>query len=402
MWSLRASRYRRGVKVLVVHNRYRSDVPSGENRVVDAEIEMLAAAGVQVVPYLRSSDEIQGLSATQKLALPFQPIYGRRALDDVRQLIRVHRPDVVHLHNPYPFVSLSVVRLAHSFGVPVVQTVHNHRHSCMRGSYFRDGAPCRQCRGESLPWPAVQHGCYRDSRVQSVPMAVAFLAHRRDQQDVDRYIALTDSVAQSLVESGLVGAERITIRPNSVPDPGPATPPGRGLLFVGRLHAEKGIDVLLKAWHRSGRPLGTLTVVGDGPLRGLVERAAAGPGSGVIGRGTLNAAEVAGEMRECAAVVVPSTSPEALPLVVLEAFAHGRPVLASKVSGLAATVDPSVGILARAGVDGLAHSVRELAAADLAVLGARARRRYKSLYSPDAIISAQLDIYRSVLSDWGG
>jgi hypothetical protein len=44
------------VKVLVAHNRYRSDVPSGENRVVDTEMADLASAGVEVVPYLRSSD----------------------------------------------------------------------------------------------------------------------------------------------------------------------------------------------------------------------------------------------------------------------------------------------------------------------------------------------------------
>lgn len=381
----------------MVHNRYRSDVPSGENRVVDAEIEMLAAAGVEVLPYLRSSDEIDGLSAAQTLALPFQPIYGRRALHDLRQLIRTHRPDVVHLHNPYPFVSLSVVRLAHGFGVPVVQTVHNHRHSCMRGSYFRDGAPCVECRGKSLPWPAVQHGCYRDSRVQSVPMAVAFLAHRRDQNDVDRYIALTDSVAQSLVESGLVVADRVTIRPNSVPDPGSATPPGTGLVYVGRLTREKGVPLLLEAWERAGAPFGSLTLVGEGPERPAVE-AAEKSGRGIRLLGQRTGGEVAAVLAGAAAVVVPSTSPEGLPLVVLEAFAHGRPVLATDGGGLAAAVDGDVGWLTAATADSLSDALHVAAASDLTALGAAARARYERTFAPGVVVARQVEIYRDVIA----
>jgi glycosyltransferase involved in cell wall biosynthesis len=385
------------VKVLVVHNRYRSDVPSGENRVVDAEIEMLTAAGVTVVPYLRSSDEIDSLSAAGRLTLPLQPVHGRRALADIERLITTHRPDILHLHNPYPFVSLSVVRAAHRLGVPVVQTVHNHRHSCMRGSYFRDGHDCRLCQGRATPWPAVQHGCYRDSRVQSVPMAAAFRLHRSDQSAVDLYVALTQPIADSLLASGLVRTDQVVVRPNTVVDPGPATPVGDGLLFVGRLTPEKGVDVLLEAWNRSGRPLGTLTIVGDGPLRRQVERAAAEPGSGVIDRGPLTAADVAGEMQRCAAVVVPSTSPEALPLVVLEAFSHGRPVLAAAAGGLASTVDDAVGVLVRATEDGLTTGLSLLAERNLDDMAAAARDRYEQLYSPTVVVAAQLDIYRSVI-----
>jgi glycosyltransferase involved in cell wall biosynthesis len=383
------------VKVLVAHNRYRSDVPSGENRVVDGEIEALLAHGVEVVPYLRSSDEIGDMSLGQRLAVPVQPIHGRRAIMAIEGLIERHRPELVHLHNPYPLISLSVVRAAHRHGLPIVQTVHNHRHSCMRGSYFRDGHPCQQCRGKALPWPAVQHGCYRDSHVQSVPMAVAFLAHRREQRDVDRYIALTDSVATSLLESGLVEADQVTVRPNFVPDPGPPGPPGSGLLFVGRLTREKGIRLLLRAWERAGAPFGTLTVIGEGPERSLVEAAA---GNGVRLLGQRGSTEVAAAFRAAAALVVPSTSPEGLPLVVLEAFAHARPVLATSGGGLAAAVDSTVGWLAEPTTTALATLLREAAGADLAILGASARSRYEQRFSPDIVVARQLEIYRQVIA----
>ena len=386
------------MKVLVAHNRYRSELPSGENAVVDEEIAELTRAGVEVVPYLRSSDEIPGLAPLAKLSVPLRPVHSPGAVADVRRLIAENQVDVLHLHNPYPLISMSVVRAARQAGVPVVMTLHNHRHSCVRGSYFRDGHPCTLCRGKSLPWPAVQHGCYRDSRAQSVPMAIALRAHRSDQRSVDRYVALTESIATSIRESGLVRADQVVVRPNSVPDPGPAAEPGDGLLFVGRLTAEKGVPLLLEAWERAGRPFGSLAVVGDGPEAPAVAAAAVRSQGAVRATGRLTGTAVAAAFRGCAAVVVPSTAPEALPLVVLEAFAHGRPVVACTGGGLEAVVDDSVGWLAAPTVGDLAATLSAAAAGDLAGRGARARERYLRTYAPSEVTASQIQIYRDVIA----
>lgn len=381
----------------MAHNRYRSDVPSGENRVVDLEIAALRATGVDVVTYLRSSDEIDSFSATEKLALTVMPIHSRRAVAEITELIRLHQPDIVHLHNPYPLLSLAVVRAAQSLGVPVVQTVHNHRHSCMRGSYFRAGHTCQLCRGKDFPWPAVRHGCYRDSRAQSVPMAIAFRVHRDDQRAVDRYIALNRSVAESLLASGLVRPDQVVLRANSVGDPGPPSPPGRGLLFVGRLTVEKGLGLLLDAWERV-RPTYSLTLAGDGPLRASAERLATTSSGRLRVLGQIGPEQVHEELKRCAAVVVPSASPEGFPLAVLEAYAHGRAVLATAVSGLVDAVDQEVGLLAEPTVEGMAAALKALPDADLVRLGAEARRRYEAKYRPEVVIRSQLEIYRDVLA----
>lgn len=386
------------MKVLVAHNRYQSALPSGENEVVGAEIQDLGRAGVEVIPYIRSSDEIAGMGAKDRLLLPFMPLHSRRATAEVSALIERHRPDLVHLHNPYPLISLSIVRAAHSHGLPVVQTVHNHRHSCARGSYFRDGHPCFECRGKSLPWPAVQHGCYRDSRLQSIVLASALAAHRGDQRKIDKYIALSPPIAQSLFESGLVGPEQVVVRPNSVPDPGPATSPGTGLLFVGRLSREKGLPLLLDAWKQSGGPFGTLSIAGDGPERARVAAAAATPDSKVVYLGLRDRPGVDQAMRSCAAVVVPSTAPEALSLVVLEAFAHGRPVLATRSGGLVSIVDDTVGWLCESDVDDLAAALARAAGSDLGALGHAARAAYEHKYSPDVVMAQQMAIYEALLA----
>src|ERR1700712_4065920 len=151
------------MKVVVAHNRYREAIPSGENVIVDTEIAQLGAAGVEVLPFQRSSDSIGELPLSQKVLLPLSPIYGRQAQQDLAALLTSARRDVWHLHNPYPLISPWVVRTAHAHGVPVVQTVHNYRQVCSSGLYFRDGHNCTDCRGKAFGWPAVQHRCYRGS-----------------------------------------------------------------------------------------------------------------------------------------------------------------------------------------------------------------------------------------------
>jgi glycosyltransferase involved in cell wall biosynthesis len=226
-----------------------------------------------------------------------------------------------------------------------------------------------------------------------VALASALASHRKDQRAMDKYIALSPSIAESLGESGLIRPEQVVIRPNSVPDPGPPTPPGDGLLFVGRLTREKGVPMLLQAWEAADRPFGTLTVIGEGPERPEVEAA------GVVYLGSMQRAEVGAAMSGCAAVVVPSVASEALPLVVLESFSYGRPVVATRTGGLPSIVDASCGWLSEPDSESLARTLRIAAGADCAVLGSAARRKFESTFSPGVVVAQQIAIYEAVISN---
>ncbi|HEX7744906.1 MAG TPA: glycosyltransferase family 4 protein, partial [Micromonosporaceae bacterium] len=321
------------MKVVVAHNRYRQAQPSGENTVVDAEIEQLAAAGVAVLPFLRSSDEIPALPATAKALLPVSPIWAPRAQQELSRLITEHRPDVLHLHNPYPLLSPWVVRTAHRHGVPVVQTVHNYRQVCSSGLYFRDGMICQDCRGRAFGLPAVVHRCYRGSRAQSAIMATTLAVHRPTWRSVDRYIALTSAVAEHLRGYG-IPPDRIVVKPNAIPDPGPPPPLGTGFLYFGRLSPEKGLGLLLDAWRRHpDGSRGPLRIAGDGELRPLAEAAAA-ERADVDYLGPLDRAGVAAALRATAVVLAVPTWHDVLPTVVIEALAAGRPVVGTALGGV--------------------------------------------------------------------
>lgn len=383
------------MKVLVVHNRYVSGVPSGENVVVDEEIASLRALGVTVDSYLRSSDEIAEFGPGRRLALAMAPTWAPRALRELHRRMAANRPDVLHLHNPYPLISPGVVHVAHKLGVPVVQTVHNYRHVCMNGLYFRDGHVCHDCRDRLVRWPGVVHACYRGSRAQSAAMATTLTVHRGTWRGVDRYLALTDVIADHMREFGIDDA-RITVRPNTVADPGFAQAPGDGFVFIGRLRAEKGVHVLVEAWSRTTvGELGTLTFVGGGPLA-TVARDLADSRDDVRYLGELPHVEVLQAIAASAAVVVPSVWPDVFPRVVVEALAVGRPVVATDIGGFPSIVTPDVGWLARpADAASLVDTLRT-ARDDRRGMVAAARRRYEEKYSSERVMQQLLGVYEEV------
>lgn len=387
-----------GVKVVIAHNRYSSAQPSGENSMVDNEIGQLTAAGVEVVPFQRSSDEIAELSLPKKLALAGSPIYSRGTQKRLARLIEAERPDVFHLHNPYPFLSPAVVRTAQRLGVPVVQTVHNYRQVCMSAMYFRDGHMCHDCRGKSFALPGIKHACYRGSRAQSVIMATTLAVNRGTWHGTDRFIALTEHIAAHLRDYG-IEPERIRVKPNSIPDPGPHEQTGTGFLYLGRLTQDKGVDLLLEAWQRHPEhALDTLTIIGDGPRRELVEAAAARRAD-IDFVGPVPHEQIPGRLRSAAALVVPSLWEDVFPTVILEALSNGRPALTTDIGGPPKMIGEA-GVVAQGTVESLAAGLAELHGR-AAALSKVAREKYLGSYSPEVVLSRQLDIYAELAGTRG-
>ena len=125
----------------------------------------------------------------------------------------------------------------------------------------------------------------------------------------------------------------------------PAPVPGNGmrLIFVGRLVPVKGLRVLMDAFARARgtRPGLNLTLVGDGDDRALLERHAAPMGDAVTFTGYLSQAAVAEALAEADAMVLPSFA-EGVPVVLMEAMAAGKPVIATQVGGVGELVEDGV------------------------------------------------------------
>ena len=137
-----------------------------------------------------------------------------------------------------------------------------------------------------------------------------------------RVLALTDFMREKFIEHG-APAERIVHKPNSVDQGSPHSAGVReGILTAGRLSAEKGIVPLMRSWPADA-PL--LTVAGSGPEEGEV-RAAQRSNVRFVGR--LEPGDLRAAMRAARVVALPSVWPEPMPLVALESFSEGTPVIA--------------------------------------------------------------------------
>jgi glycosyltransferase involved in cell wall biosynthesis len=387
------------MRILQMHNHQAAR--GGAMEVLEHERHLLTTAGHDVEQFTVSAAEELGLSSWRA---GVKAVWNLEAARDATAYITRFKPDVVHVHTPFPLMSPSVFRAARRQGVPAVTTLHSYRYSCVVGTCVRDERICEDCVGTKLKLPGVRHRCYHDSVGASAALTLGLDVHRAlgtFHHDVSRYLTLTDFSRRLLIRDGYP-AERIVVKPNSVPDPGyspEATGPVRRVVFAGRLVGVKGVRTLLEAW-KSVPPGLTLVIAGDGELRGLVEeRAAADPSIEFVG--WVAEKEVTALMASAEVVVVPSEWYEGAPLVISRSLGVGTPVLVSDLENLSAELlEDGAGWTFRTGdAEDLARRFSVLADRPSMTHDLRrvARKSYEKRYSPQQNLTRLLSVYTDVL-----
>jgi glycosyltransferase involved in cell wall biosynthesis len=364
------------MRILVLHSRYLSGAVSGENRVVQDEVELLRKAGHQVCLWAPSPADVGGV---RLLGLGASAVWSGRAVAALRDLVRRHRPEVVHCHNLFPMLSPAVVRAA-AEKAAVVVTLHNYRLLCLPANLLREGTVCEACLGR-LPWRGVRYRCYRGSALASGALAASLALHRRlgtfDQ--VKLYLAVSRFVRDKHLEAGFP-PERVWIKPNFVWNASPRPGPGEYFLFLGRFSPEKDLDTLLEVW-RSAR--GRLLLAGDGPDAARLRRTGPARVEFLPAQPPEEAAKLLARAR---ALLLPSLSYEGAPRSLLEAYAAGVPVLANDIGALPELVEEGVSglTLQPRDRDRWAAAIQRLEDDDECVrLGEGALRLWHERYSPE-------------------
>ncbi len=389
------------MKVLLVHNRYRSLSPGGEDRVVDQESDALAADGHTVERFERFNDDIATWSMGRKALLPAQVLWSEESRRSLGLALRTFRPHVVHIHNTFPLLSPAVLYACRAERVPVVATVHNYRLVCASGILFRDGAVCHDCVGQA-PLPAVRHGCYRGSTAATLPVAGGLIAHRRAwRRMVSAYVFLSAGQRDIIAQDGLPPG-RLFVKPNLVPSPSaPMTDREDLVVYAGRLSPVKGVDLLMEAWddYRSDASGGglRLALAGAGPLEKQVAAwAAARPSVNWVGM--LSRQACGSLLARARAVVVPSRWEEPFGMVVAEAMAAGVPSVAPAHGSFPELITQgSDGVLFEPGdACALARVFRDMDSDPerFAALGGAARRTYDERFAPKGNVEQLVRIYR--------
>ncbi len=323
------------MKILFVHNFYK--LSGGEDVVVESEIKLLKHHEHEVELYSVTNDSINGLKS--KITTACTTAYSRKSLSHFKQKLSLYHPDIVHVHNFFPLLTPSIYDACRELNIPIVQTLHNYRTVCCGAYLLRNGNICEKCLSHS-PYYGVLHRCYRKSLIASATLAhmISFHHYRKTwQTKVDAFISLTSFSKDVFVKGGFP-ASRIWVKPNFISESLPIMQQTKreGALFVGRLSEEKGIRTLIEAWKNIPY---TLRIAGDGPLRSLVEE---NQRSHIKYLGSLKPSEVRNEMYSSAFLVMPSIWYEGFPMVLVESFACGLPVVVSKLGSMAEIVSNGI------------------------------------------------------------
>jgi len=389
------------MKILYIYNLYQGH--GGENLWIESEPDLFRAGGHEVIVYRRDNSEIEHFSLFKKASLLWNAAWSKESYEAVRRLIQIERPDVAHVYNTVPLVTPSVYHACYEEHVPVVQSVYNYRLLCPTGTFVRDGRVCEECLEHSV-WRGVRYACYRDSRVQTAAIAWTLASHRQRgtwNNTIDLYLTPTEFVKSKLIQGGFP-AEKIRVKPNwHEPDPGLRTQADGSVLFIGRLTREKGIETVLDTWARMTDPP-LLRIIGDGPLRESVARAITGQSDKRIEYlGNRPHEEVMAKLKEASVFLLPCEWYEGFPHTILEAYACGVPILASRIGTLADVVlDGKTGVLFEPGnTSDLAAKLGEMMRDPdkLQAMGFAGRAEYENKYTGKQIYGQLLEIYQGLI-----
>jgi glycosyltransferase involved in cell wall biosynthesis len=391
------------LNVFQVHNFYQH--PGGEDHVFAAEYELLINHGHQVTQYTASNDELSQISGARAAAITH---WNHRTYQNVRSHLIEHRPDVIHSHNTFPLISPSLYYAAAAENIPVVQTLHNYRLICPGANLYRQGHVCEDCVGSFVPYGAVIHRCYRNSRSASMVTASMLAAHRLARTwtaKVATYVTLTNFARNKFIQGGLP-PDKVVVKPNFLrSDPGSGKGDGGYAFFAGRICDEKGIRTLLEAWRllRSHSQCSTaLKIAGEGPLMEWGQSFSASmPEIHWLGR--LPHDHIMELTRQAHFLVCPSLYHEGGPLTIIEAFGCGTPVLASDLASINEFVtEGSNGFRFRMGdAAHLADRIEYLLAhPEIApALRTAARRTYLDNYTAERNYALLMNVYDNAIQN---
>jgi glycosyltransferase involved in cell wall biosynthesis len=379
------------MKVLQVNNFHR--ILGGSDVVVLNTLEILTNNGIDVSMLSRDSQKlISGLCS--KVRAFASGLYSFSAVRDIKSIIYHRRPDVIHVHEVYPFLSPWILDTCHDASVPIVMTCHDFRLVCPTANLIRRGRACKSCI-DKREYFCLLNNC-REKLIESFSYFLRSYLARISALFLDNvsvYITPSNHLKKELSRAG-ISEDLMIVIPNMVYIPMRPSEVSQGqyFLFLGRVTQEKGIDVLLDASKKTELPV---QVIGDFSSIPNFKRSLF---SNVKFVGFKKREEIKEYIYNAAGLIMPSIWPEVNPLVILEAMSYGLPVIASRIGGIPEMVAHGVtGFLFEPGDSEDLASKMELLWRDKDLrqeMGQRGREKAISEFSPAIYFERIISTYK--------
>lgn len=380
------------MNIFIVHNFYQ--IGGGEDAVMENEVRLLESHGHQIKKYTVNNEQIGSLFSkiVTIINVPFSYSQYKKLLDKLTE----EKPDVVHVHNYFPLISPAIFYACKKAKVPVVHTLHNYRAVCPTALLMHNNKINEKC-VKGTAWWTVSERVYRGSFVGSLALAIMVEIHKFLKTwlyKVDRFISLTNFSRSKYIESGWP-ERKVIVKPNFIEDPLENIQEVKQnyALYIGRLSKEKGVDILSEAWDGCLYPL---KVVGTGfvniPATGAVQLC-----------GNKTKQEVFELIKASRFVIVPSICYEGFPMVIVEAFACGVPIICSHLGSMKEIVkDGFTGLHFEPGnPKDLSLKVKWMIEhpKEVQEMGRNCRAEYLEKYTPSINYEKLMNIYRQAIEE---
>ncbi|MEY8324075.1 glycosyltransferase family 4 protein [Lachnospiraceae bacterium 54-11] len=353
------------MKVIVAN--YRFFVDGGPARYLFNFMAAAQKRGIEVIPFSVRNPQNEKTDYARYFARPradmlmysdtrrsLKNIYGMLravtwnfdAAKRLKKLIRDTRPDAVYILHEINHLSPSIIRAARKEGVRVVHRISDFFMFCARYDFLQGDEICEECLGGQYS-KAIGRRCVKDSRAATCLRVAAMKLYQWNRvfQDVDMFVVPSAFTGQKLAEGG-ISEKKITHIATFIDSE--AIVPGffheKYFLFIGRMVRQKGVIYAVRAMNElknSGYILkitGTLSEAGEDEelKRYILEH---GLESKVIFTGFLKGRALEELISRAACVICPSIWYENMPNTILEAYAYGKPVVASRLGSLEEIVE---------------------------------------------------------------
>lgn len=326
--------------------------------------ELLAQNGHQVLDFSMADEKnlaseyshyfIKNIDFTKKdgllrgLKKGLSVLWSFEAAKNLTVLIKEHQPDIAHLHNFNFQLTPAILFVLKKHKIPVVWTLHDYKFICPNFKLFTKNKVCQRCRKTKF-YNCFLFNCLNNSRRQSLAAMLEMYLHKvilKSYGLVDVFISPSKFLVNKVISWGYK-IDKFTQIYNclNLAEYKPAIEAGQGLIYFGRLSAEKGLKVLLAAM--KSLPDLHLKIVGEGPQKNqLREYIAEHQLSNVSLVGYKSGEELHDLISQARLVIVPSIWYENNPIAVLEAMALAKPVLGAEIGGISELLqDGQTGLL---------------------------------------------------------
>ena len=329
--------------------------------------------------------------------------YNKEAVKKINKLIDDEHPQVLFALQVINTLSPSIFKAAKKKGLKVVHRISDFNLICPNSTLLRDNKVCELCVKGDLN-NGVKYRCYHGSKIMSMIRCMSMKYHRKKKlyKYVDYFVTPTDFTRNKLIEGGFP-AEKVIKIPTFI-DSSAITPKYENdgyLLFLGRLVEEKGVYYAIEAMKylkETGLKLkvtGTLTEK-EADLKALIDEN--GLADCVDFVGFKRGKELEDLISNCMCVLCPAIWYENMPNTVIEAYAYGKPVIASNFGCFPELIEEGrTGYLFEPkNSEQLAQKVRLLLDNDnLVSMGKQARAKVERDFSAEQHLSKLKEIFEN-------